>query len=97
MGSEVEAPGLLECILILEGRLIGESAVVKRLLRSELREDEESVRGGRFGRLYREDEDCAEGSGWAELVVVRDRLAFGSAKKSIQVSPSRAFGGCWAK
>jgi hypothetical protein len=57
IGSEVEVPGTVECILILEGRLIGESAVVKRLLRSELWDDDESVRvGGRFGSVYREAE-----------------------------------------
>ena len=60
MGSELEVPGVVECILILEGRLMGESAVVRRRLRSELREDAESVREGRFGRVYRdEDEDEA--------------------------------------
>jgi hypothetical protein len=42
---------------MLDGRLMGESAVVKRLLRSELREDDESVRGGgRFGSVYRDEE-----------------------------------------
>jgi hypothetical protein len=98
MGSEVEVPGLFECILILDGRRMGDSAVVKRLLRSELRDDEESVRGGgRFGSVYREDDDCGGDCRCGGFVVLRDRVAFGSAKKSIHVSPSRAFGGCWAK
>jgi hypothetical protein len=60
IGSEVEVPWLLECILILDGRLMGESATVKRLLRSELREDESVRSGGPFGSVYREDEGCDE-------------------------------------
>jgi hypothetical protein len=57
IGSEVEVPATVECILILDGRLIGESAVVRRLLRSELWDDDESVRvGGRFGSVYRKEE-----------------------------------------
>jgi hypothetical protein len=105
IGSELDAPAVLECILILEGRLMGESAVVSRLLRSELCEDDESVRGGgRLGSVYRDDEEC--GAGWELGVVVvvvivilvcDERLAFWSAKKSIHVSPSRAFGGCCAR
>jgi len=58
IGSEMEVPGVVECILILDGRLMGESAVVSRRLRSELREDDESVREGRFGSVYREEEAC---------------------------------------
>lgn len=55
MGSELELPALFECILMLDGRRKGESAVVRRLLRSELSDDEESERGGgRFGSVYRE-------------------------------------------
>jgi hypothetical protein len=54
MGSEVDVPGLLECILMLEGRRMGDSAVVRRLLRSELSDELESERGGgRFGSAYR--------------------------------------------
>jgi hypothetical protein len=57
MGSAFDVPGLLECILMLEGRRMGDSAVVKRLLRSELSDELESVRGGgRFGSAYREEE-----------------------------------------
>lgn len=53
MGSELVLPVLFECILMLDGRLMGASAVVKRRLRSELRDEDESVRGGkgRFGRV----------------------------------------------
>jgi hypothetical protein len=58
MGSAVDVPGVLECILMLDGRRMGESAVVRRLLRSELRDEDESVRGGgRFGRAYRDDDE----------------------------------------
>jgi hypothetical protein len=57
MGSEVDVPGLLECILMLDGRRMGESAVVSRLLRSELCDEDESARGGgRFGSAYRDEE-----------------------------------------
>jgi hypothetical protein len=57
MGSEVDVPGLLECILMLEGRRMGDSAAVRRLLRSELSDELESERGGgRFGRAYRGEE-----------------------------------------
>jgi hypothetical protein len=96
MGSEVDVPGVLECILILEGRLMGESAVVSRLLRSELREDDESVRvGGRLGSVYREEEACGGSGGSGALVLVCGcRVALRSARKSIHVSPSRAYGGC---
>lgn len=52
IGSVLVSPALSECILMLEGRRIGESAVVKRRLRSALVEEDESVRGkGREGRL----------------------------------------------
>jgi hypothetical protein len=44
IGSALESPVFSECMRMLEGRLNGESAVVRRRLRSELREDDESVR-----------------------------------------------------
>jgi hypothetical protein len=96
MGSELDVPGMLECILILDGRLMGESAAVSRLLRSELREDDESVRaGGRFGSVYRDEEACGGGCGSGAAVLGCDcRVAVWSARKSIHVSLSRAFGGC---
>jgi hypothetical protein len=73
MGSEVDVPALFECILMLDGLLMGESAVVRRLLRSELRDDDESVRGGgRLGSAYREDEECGEGWDTGEVILVRD-------------------------
>lgn len=51
IGSVFESPVFSECMRMLDGRLKGESAVVRRRLRSELREDD-SVRGeGRFGSV----------------------------------------------
>jgi hypothetical protein len=98
IGSECEVPGLLECILMLDGRLIGESAVVRRRLRSELREDDESVREGRFGRVYRDDEEGWGGCRLGAVVPVREGwFTFWSARKSIHVSPRCAFGGCCAR
>jgi hypothetical protein len=102
MGSAVEVPGVLECMRMLDGRRMGESAVVRRRLRSELpREDDESARGGRLGSVYRDEEACggSGGSGAFVLVVVLvlERggwLTCWSAKKSIHVSPSRPLGGC---
>ena len=59
IGSELEPSCELLRALILEGRRIGDSAVVRRLLRSELLpEDDVSVRGGgREGKANGEDED----------------------------------------
>jgi hypothetical protein len=93
--SALVSPALSECILILDGRFMGESAVVKRRLRSpELREDDESVRGeGRFGSVYREEEgfdrasEVAAGLGggcWLTVSVPSSR------RKSIHVSRSCA-------
>jgi hypothetical protein len=98
MGSEFEAPGVVECILMLDGRLIGTSAVVKRRLRSELREDDESVRSmcgresrceGLLGRI-----SCCEGR-LCGLTCGTDLeplpllpFPLWSAKKSIHDSPS---------
>lgn len=97
MGSELVFPAPSECILILDGRLIGESAVVRRLLRSELREDEESVRGeGRLGREYR----AKEGFAWASWAAAGSSsvdsgcwvtlVSVPSLRKSIHVSASWA-------
>lgn len=70
MGSEVELPGVVECILMLEGRRMGESAVVRRRLRSELRDDdEESVREGRFASVYRELDAWDCGIGGVEVLL----------------------------
>ena len=100
IGSALVLPAFSECILMLDGRLMGESAVVKRRLRSpELREDEESVRGeGRFGSVYRDEEGFVRpsevvarlglllgGGGWLTLASVPSSL-----KKSIHVSRSCA-------
>lgn len=97
MGSALEFPVFSECMRMLDGRLKGESAVVRRRFRSELREDDESARGeGRFGSVYREDEGFARASGavagfkslececWLTLA------SLPSLKKSIHVSPSWA-------
>jgi hypothetical protein len=70
MGSEVELPALFECILMLDGLRMGDSAVVRRRLRSELRDDEESGRcEERLGRANRDDDgrDCwvSAGEAWA--------------------------------
>jgi hypothetical protein len=63
IGSELELPALFECILMPDGRRKGESAVVSRLLRSELCEDDESERGGgRFGSVHWEGVEV--GCGW---------------------------------
>lgn len=53
---------------MLDGRLMGESAVVSRRLRSELRDEDESVRGGRAGSVYREDEACGGSGGRGALI-----------------------------
>lgn len=96
IGSELLFPAPFECILILDGRLMGESLVVRRLLRSELRDDEESVRGrGRLGSVWREEEgwrrfsETVAGSlgGWRLTAwSVPD-----SRRKSIHVSPPYAW------
>lgn len=90
MGSEVEVPGVVECILMLEGRRIGTSAVVRRRLRSELREDDDSVRSM----------SCCEGLLGSRLSLLPGRGFTGgtdvellpfplwSARKSIHVSAS---------
>jgi hypothetical protein len=95
IGSALVFPAFSECIRILDGRLMGDSAAVRRRLRSpELREDDESVRSeGRFGSVYREEEgvdrasEVAAGSGggcWLTGSVPSSR------KKSIHVSRSCA-------
>jgi hypothetical protein len=97
IGSVLESPAFSECMRMLDGRLIGESAVVRRLLRSELREDDESVRcEGRFGSVYREEEGfervsevavglkLPDGGWWLPVVSVP------SLRKSIHVSRSCA-------
>lgn len=97
MGSALESPALSECMRMLDGRLMGESAVVRRRLRSELREEDESVRcEGRFGRVYRDGEGferasvaaagllCAVGGCWLAVDSVP------SLRKSIHVSRSWA-------
>jgi hypothetical protein len=97
MGSVLVLPVLSECILILEGRLMGESAVVKRRLRSELSEDEESVRDEeRFGSVYREEEGfvrfsgAAAGLGWFGRRSWLTVESLPSLMKSIHVSRSWA-------
>jgi len=97
MGFALVAPVVSECILMLEGRLMGESVVVKRRLRSEPLEGDESVRGGgRVGRVYREEEGFARSS---EVAAGLDMLDVGwwlalvsvpSLRKSIHVSRSCA-------
>lgn len=99
----MDAPGTDECILMLDGRLMGDSAVVMRRLRSELSEDDESLCEGRFGRLY--SGACVEprngaaacGMGGVAVLLRAGRWTFWSARKSIHVSPSRPLGGCWAR
>lgn len=59
MGSDEEEPALPECIRMLEGRRMGESAVVNLLfLSDELRDggSPEYEWGGRAGSEYREEE-----------------------------------------
>ena len=97
IGSILELPVLSECIRILDGRLIGESAVVRRRLRSELREDGESVRGeGRLGSVYRMEEGFARASWAAAGSSSLDggcwltSVSVPSLKKSIHVSGSCA-------
>jgi hypothetical protein len=97
MGSALESPAFSECIRILDGRLMGESAVVRRRLRSELREDDESVRcEGRFGRVYREEEGFERASGAAAGLLFEEGgcwlpvVSVPSLRKSIHVSRSWA-------
>lgn len=76
MGSDGDMPVLLECILMLDGRLMGESAVVSRRFRSELRDEDESVRGGgRAGSVYREDEACGGSGGRGALIAAAVAVA----------------------
>ena len=98
MGFVIVAPVLSECILMLDGRLMGESVVVKRRLRSELLDGDESVRGGgRDGSVYREEEgiapssEAAAGFGMMDVGCWLALRSVPSLRKSIHVSRS------WAK
>lgn len=97
MGSALVLPAFSECVRILDGRLMGESVAGRRRLRSELREDDESVRGkGRFGRVYREEDaimrasEAVAGSNSPVGSCWLTPVSLPSLKKSIHVSLSCA-------
>jgi hypothetical protein len=94
IGSALVFPAFSECILILDGRLTGESAVVRRRLRSpELREDDESVRGeGRFGSVYREEEGFVRAS---EVAAGANELASEPWPGNEEPWPGREVCGSW--
>jgi hypothetical protein len=102
MGSELEPACELLCILTLDGRRMGDSAVVRRLLRSELLpEDGVSARGGGCeGRANGEDDDGGSMFGSVEVWVGCGRMRVGSTpasrRKSTHVSPPYASCG-WAR
>lgn len=93
MGSALEPGCELLCTLMAEGRRMGDSAVVRRLLRSALLlEDGVSVRGGgREGRANGEDDDGESMLGAVAVWVGCGRMRAGSTpasrRKSAHVSP----------
>lgn len=103
MGSELEPACELLCILMLDGRRMGDSAVVRRLLRSELLPEEGvSVRGGgRDGRANGDDGEGGSILGSVEVWVGCGRMRAGSTpasrRKSTHVSPPYASRGCARK
>lgn len=105
IGSVLEPAWALLWTRMLEGRRMGVSAVVRRLLRSELlAEDDVSVRGGgREGRAKGGDDEGGSGGamlGAVEVWVGGRRMRAGSTpasrRKSTHVSPPYASRG-WAR